>query len=1152
MRQLLNVAGFIPFISVVFLNAFVDLGHKITIQNTLFKNFDGTAQIVLTAVVNALILLPFVMVFTPAGHIGDRFAKPQVMRASAGVALAITLGITACYYLGWFWPAFGLTFVLALQSAIYSPAKFGAIRELVGERLLAPANGVVQAVTTVAILGSTFACSAVFEALFVASSQSTPATTLGHIAPLGWLLVAATALELALTFAIPDQAPGNAQLRFDWGHYLRGHYLRRNLVAARGHRVIWLAIVGLATFWSLSQALVAVFPAYAKAQLDITNTVIVQGTIAGAGIGIILGSLLAARWSRQYIETGLIPVGGIGIAACLLLLPGLDTVGEQFANFTALGAFGGLLVVPLNALVQYHADNDSLGRVLAASNFLQHLAMLLFLGVTALAASLFLSAQGLLAALAITALVAGFYAIAHLPYSLARFLLTRVLSVRYRVSARGLANLPDEQGVLLLGNHISWLDFAMLQIAVPRRLRFVMDRNLYQRWYLRWFLDAVGAIPVDGGNSNEALDRVAACLDQGEAVCLFPEGGISHTAQMAPFKRGFERAAARASQGVIVPFYIHGLWGSRFSRAAKGLRQRRRGGLWRQVSVTLGEPLPLDSTAETVQQAVTELSAVAWQNQTWETLPKAWLRAARSARGARAIADSTGPWRSNRALLVGSLGLAAYIRRHTTGERIGILLPPGTAGLMANLASLLTGRVVVNLNYTAEPTAVRAAIAKAGIRDVLTSSQFTSRLAGRGFDAEGLLADVRRHDLEDFRAGFSRGKRLASLALAYLFPACLINRLFGGPSDPHQTAAVLFSSGSEGTPKGIELSHANILANARQTTDTINPREDAVVLGNLPLFHAFGLTVTTLLPALEGVPVATHPDATDALGCARTIARHSVTVMCSTSTFLRLFTRNPRIHPVMLSSLRYVVTGAERLNPTVRDEFEQRFLKRVHEGYGTTETAPVAAANVPDHFNSQHGSIQTGHRQGTVGRAVPGTVCRVVDPETYRSCGTNEDGLVLIAGPQVLTGYLGDPERTDEAVVELDGLRWYRTGDMGRLDADGFLTIVDRYSRFAKIGGEMISLTRVEDAIREHTGDYESELVAVNLPDPKKGERVVLLVVETEEASQLEQRISDSDLPALLRPAAIHGIPELPRLGSGKLDIKRAQAAASELESPVA
>ena len=366
MKRLLACTGFLPYISVVFLNAFVDLGHKIIVQNTLFKTFDGAAQIALTAVVNALILLPFVLVFTPAGFLSDRFAKPQVMRVSALVAVGITLGITACYYLASLWPAFVLTFVLALQSAIYSPAKYGYIKELVGEAQLASANGSVQAVTTVAILGGTFAFSVLFESRYPGSSGDTPGAVLAAIAPVGWLLVAASLIEFALTWRLPRTEPGGERMVFDWGRYLRAEYLRENLAAAWHNRVVRLSIIGLSVFWALSQVIVAVFPAFAKARLGVDSTVVLQGTIACAGIGIIVGSLLAGRWSRGYIETGLIPVGAVGVTVALFLMPGLPTVFAHALNFMLLGIVGGFLLVPLNALVQFNAGHEGLGRVLAA------------------------------------------------------------------------------------------------------------------------------------------------------------------------------------------------------------------------------------------------------------------------------------------------------------------------------------------------------------------------------------------------------------------------------------------------------------------------------------------------------------------------------------------------------------------------------------------------------------------------------------------------------------------------------------------------------------------------------------------------------------------------------------------------------------------
>ncbi len=313
-----------------------------------------------------------------------------------------------------------------------------------------------------------------------------------------------------------------------------------------------------------------------------------------------------------------------------------------------------------------------------------------------------------------------------------------------------------------------------------------------------------------------------------------------------------------------------------------------------------------------------------------------------------------------------------------------------------------------------------------------------------------------------------------------------------GPS-PEDTAAILFSSGSEGTPKGIELTHRNIMANVRQTSDVLNTEANDVVLSNLPLFHAFGLTATTFLPLLEGIPMVCHPDPTDALGCAKAIARHRATFLCSTSTFLRLYTRNKRIHPMMLESLRLVVAGAERLSPDVRESFALKFQKPIYEGYGATETTPVASCNLPDSLSTEDWRVQTGNRPGTVGMPLPGTSFRIVDPVSLETLPPGEDGLILIGGVQVMKGYLKAPDKTADAIVELDGQRWYKTGDKGHQDEDGFLTIVDRYSRFAKLGGEMISLTQVEEQVRRVLGEPEMELVAVNVPDPKKGERIILL-----------------------------------------------------------
>ena len=1148
MGGLFRIVGFLPFVAMMFLNAFVDLGHKITIQNTLFKTFDGDAQILLTAIVNALILLPFVLLFTPSGFLADRFPKNRVMRTAAWAGLGVTLAITGFYYLGWFWAAFAMTFLMAVQSAFYSPAKFGYIKELVGKESLAAANGWAQATATTAILAGIFVFSILFEQRLAGQAYGTPGEVMHLIAPVGWFLVLGALVELGLAYRLPLTNAGQA-MRFAWADYRSGRYLRQNLHAAWDNRVIWLSIIGLAVFWSISQVILAVFPAFAKETLGETNTVVIQGMLACSGIGIILGSMVAGRASRGHIETALVAIGAIGIAIALFILPGLPAIWMHGVNFLVLGFLGGLFLVPLNALIQFNAGESGLGRVLAASNFIQNLWMLAFLAITVVAAKAELGALGLMVGLAGVAVIGALYTLYQLPQSLVRFLIARILATRYRLNVIGLRNLPAQGGVLMLGNHISWVDWAMVQMASPRPVRFVMEREIYERWYLKRFLDFFRVVPISRGSSRQAIKTVSELLDQGEVVCLFPEGTISKNGQLSEFKRGFELAARAASSGVILPFYLRGLWGSRFSYASAKLKEGRGEGRAREVVVAFGPTLPLESGAERVKQAVFELSVSSWQTHVagLPTLPEAWLAAAKRAPGRVAVIDSAGTSLSNRRLIAAVLLFTRRIRRLAPEPALGILLPASSAAAIANLAGLLAGKTVVNLNYTASPEALKAGIAAAGIRHVITADRFLKRLEGRGIDLGAAFADCTLHPMEGLRAGIGKLEALAMLGLGSLLPASALLALFGQRGDPEATAAILFSSGSEGQPKGVELTHRNILGNLRQISDVLNAEASDVILANLPPFHAFGLTVTTFLPLIEGIPMVCHPDPTDALGTAKAIARHRATVLCSTSTFLRLYARNRKVHPLMLDSLRIVVAGAERLAPDVREAFLLKFGKPIYEGYGATETTPVASVNVPDTIETDTWKTQAGSRPGTVGLPLPGTSFRVVDPVSLESLPPGEDGLILIGGVQVMKGYLKDPEKTAEAVVELDGMRWYKTGDKGHLDADGFLTIVDRYSRFAKLGGEMVSLGAVEEQVRAVLRQPELELAAVNLPDEKKGERIVLLAAGEIDPEALRKALLEAGANPLSIPSEVRRVEAIPKLGSGKTDfggVKRLALAA--------
>ena len=1153
MLEVLKQRGFIAFIAVAFINAFVDLGHKIIVQNTLFKIYDGSEQVILTAIVNALILLPFILLFSPAGSLSDRLAKPWVMRVAALGAVVLTLLITWSYYQGWFEMAFAMTLALAIQSALYSPAKFGYIRELLGQDKLSEGNGWAQAASMVAILSGIVAFSLMFESR-LAQAELTPTNTsqvLLTIAPLGWLLVAGSVLEALLAFRLPIVASRSKAEPFEFNKYIRGQLLRENISLITNKRAVFQAILGVSVFWTISQVMLAVFPSFAEASLGVDNTFVIQGVMALAGIGIMTGSALAGRASRHHINLGLVPVGAIGVALGLLVLVQLESLTVAALVFFLIGLSGALLTIPLNALIQFHANEHNLGKILAGNNFIQNIAMLCGLIATVVLSLLSVSELWLLWALVVVAMLGAAHAIRTLPQALARLLVAFLFNRKYRIQVQGFEHLkPEGQGMLLLGNHISWIDWGVIQLACPRPVRFVMERAIYQRWYLRWFLDMFKVIPIARGKSEQALETVREALENGEVVCLFPEGMISHTGQLSEFKRGFERAAKGCS-AQIVPFYLRGLWGSRFSRSTSRVQElRSRGGGKRDLIVAFGAPMSCDSSAAEVKQRVFELSISAWNGYTDQlpSLGEAFIDSIKHSRESWLLTDVDGTPLSRNRLLAGVLMMRQSFVR-SAGENLGLLLPTTAPGVMANMAALLAGKTLVNLNFTAAPEAFASALSQAQIKTVVSSRKFVKKLAGRGIEVETLLAGCEVIYLEDLVANTSRVSLFGFLARAVLLPSALLKLLYCKRRSVDDTAAILFSSGSEGAPKGVMLSHRNCLANLKQIGDVLNLREDDRVMASLPLFHAFGLTVTCLMPMIEGVPLVCQPDPTDALSVGKGVAKFRATVLCATGTFLGIYSRSRKLQPMMFESLRVVVAGAEKLSDEVREQFESRFHKTILEGYGCTETTPVASVNLPDYLNTQWWVVQRGNKLGSVGMALPGSMFRIVDPESLEQLPAGQAGLILIGGTQIMKGYLNDEHKTRQAIVEIDGIRWYKSGDKGVLDDDGFLTILDRYSRFAKVGGEMVGLGEVEQQVRKRLPTVPEGLAAVALPDVKKGERIVLLATKECDAASLRSQLVSADMPNLLLPAKVFAVEQIPLLGSGKVDLAGCKQLALAMDS---
>ncbi|MDC1046899.1 AMP-binding protein [Candidatus Pseudothioglobus singularis] len=510
----------------------------------------------------------------------------------------------------------------------------------------------------------------------------------------------------------------------------------------------------------------------------------------------------------------------------------------------------------------------------------------------------------------------------------------------------------------------------------------------------------------------------------------------------------------------------------------------------------------------------------------------AWLKSAKKSKTAFAVADIEGIEISHKKFLTGVLLFSKKIEVYSPEQNIGLLLPSSGGGAIASIAILSLAKTLVNLNFTAGKKALSSAAKQADVKHIYTSRKFLDKMLERGIDLESYFPDSKLLMLEDIKEEISTLSRISTLLKAIFLPASMIQKKYFKDVSMNDTAAILFSSGSEGSPKGVELSHSNIAANAKQAAIELGAVDSDVIMSTLPTFHAFGFAITTLMPLSEGIPIVCHADPKDVTTISFGIKKYSGTILVGTPTFLRMYTLSKKVTSESMQSLRLVVAGAEKLRAEVRDGFESKFNIPVYEGYGTTETSPGASVNLPD-IDSP---FKLRNRPGTVGKAFSGTEFRIVDPDTLDPIPTGKDGLILIGGPQIMKGYLKMPEKTAEAIELIDGYRWYRSGDKGHLDEDGFLTIVDRYSRFAKIGGEMISLTTVEEEILDACNDKDLEIAATCLPDQRKGEKIVLLATNNLDKNQLKKLLSDAKVNPLYHPAQVLMVEEIPKLGSGKTD----------------
>lgn len=1085
----------------------------------------------------AFFVLPYILLAAPAGYLADRFSKRSVIVACKLAEIVIMiLGSLAIWYSN-VYLLFAVVFIMGSQSALFGPSKFGIIPEMLRVEKISSGNGILGFVTVVAVVGGTMAGNYLYAYAWRGPDDHSrlwiSASALITVAFFGWLA----------SLRIIERPAADPSRRFPLNLF---RHTLADLQILGSRRALFRVALGSAFFWSLASLAQLNVDLFALTELDLEQQDV--GPLLGVlSLGVAVGSVLAGVWSAGRVELGLVPLGALGMAlASMMLFAPLEeeTIAYVWTcvALLGLGLSAGLFDVPLQAYIQHRSPSRLRGSILAAGNFLTFSGMLAVSVVFyLLRQKIELSARDIFLFSGLLTLGVAAYAFVLLPQATIRFVVWLATNTIYRVRLHGREHLPEQGGALLVANHVSWLDGVLLLVTSSRPVRMLIYADLMQGRVAGWLARTMGAIPIKGTPkaARAAIEEARQALARGELVCIFPEGGITRTGYLQPFKPGMLEII-KGQDIPVIPVYLDELWGSIFSfRGGKFFWKWPRRVPY-PVSIWFGARIEQVDSVEQVRQAVQDLGAQAVWHRSTRTmiLPRKFLRQCRKRLFRSKVADSTGADLTGGSLLMRTLILRRLLRRELLADDeqyVGLLLPPSAGAVCANAALTLDRRITANLNYTVTSDVMNACIRQAGIRHVLTSRKVMEKLQ--------LEIDAKVVYLDDFREKVTLGDKLIAALQAYLLPAAVLERQLQlhqvESSDP---LTVIFTSGSTGEPKGVVLSQGNILSNVEAIDQVVQIRPSDVFLGILPFFHSFGYTTTLWTVLGLNVKGVYHFTPLDARQVGKLAEQNQATVILGTPTFLRSYLR--RCTPAEFASLEVVVAGAEKMPIDLAEAFEQKFGVRPVEGYGATELSPLVSVNVPP---SRSRAAGTDSKEGTIGRPVPGVTAKIVDPDTFEELPVGGQGMLLIKGPNVMLGYLNQPEKTAEVIR--DG--WYITGDIATLDRDGFITITGRQSRFSKIGGEMVPHIRVEEELYKIVG-YDEEkltLAVTSVADQRKGERLIVLYTELPMSiDELCSQLQKSGLPNLWIPSpdSFCEVDEIPVLGTGKLDLRQLQQTAHE------
>ncbi len=1059
-----------------------------------------------------LFILPFVLVSGWAGYVSDIWTRHVFVRRLKVFEAFVMAGAAAALHFQSFYGMWAVIVSLGVISALFGPLKYGLLPFYLEEKELVAGNAWFEGASFIAIVTGTW----------IGGHAASSDAYRDHIA---LLMVVLGVVGCVSAFLLPSAPAATVPAYSPWS--LRA-FTRSSTDALRViHRipVLWRTVLGISWFWGFGAVLLNFLPIYIKDVLHRDPEGVTQFLLCFA-IGVGAGSFLGMKLTRGKIRATYVPLAGLAMSAFVLLWIAADRFATAHLDValyvitSGIGIAGGIYAVPLYTIMQHRSPAEQRGRVISANNIMNAIFMVAASALAIVINLLDPRPMALLWVLGVGNLTAAIYMIWVVPESVLHTVSRVVLRRVFRVEVRGLENFPADGRRLIIANHTSWLDAALLAVFLPDTPVFAVHSQVAKLRWVKPFIKWVTAHPL---NPLEplALKTLCACVEKDEPVAIFPEGRLSTTGGLMKIYDGAGFIAQKTG-AKIIPVHIDGAHLSLFTRLGSKYRKR----WFPRITLTIGTPvaMPADMAREEATPFIYNLlteSACAAQIPDHSVFRELVI-ASRRHGGSRTMWSSIDDRNLSYAQILGrSAYLGTRFAEHTeSGNVVGLMLPTSIEGALAFLGLQFGHRIPAWLNFTMGRAAFESTVRTAGIRTVVTSRKFVETAKLENLISVLETASVRLLFLEDMKPNFL-------WKLRAFWMQFFLTRHYerheaawaGAGRDPR--AAILFTSGSSGLPKAVVLSHRNLLANVAQLRARIDFTHTDCVFNALPLFHAFGFTGGMLLPLLSGARAVLYPTPLHYGVIPEFIYSTNATIFFATNSFLNGYAR--KAHSYDFYSLRYVFAGAEKLQPATQKLWNDRFGLRIFEGYGTTEAAPALAMNTP-----------LSHKPGTVGRLLPGIEYRL-DPLP----GT-VGGRLHFRGPNRMLGYYL-PERPGQ-LVETDD--WYDTGDIVSVDEQGFVTILGRAKRFAKIAGEMVSLAAVEEAISTAANGI---VAVVARPHPTKGEELIActadaaLTMETVREAVRAKGLSDLSVPKQLKVL----IP-FPLLGSGKPDLVTLQQSVTE------